>query len=272
MKKLVRSSLVLLLTALPAFAQFEGVLDMKVAVLDGQGETQGGGDVLMSIGKPGARTEMSMAAMGMNMKMVMLVKTDTPDMVYRINDAGKSYTEINVAKNNTSKNSSQEKYTVKKLGEDKILDYKTDHVLVMGKDSTNEMWIAKDFLDYKLFQRLQAHPGGNSGNEGMEKALKDAGEEGMPLKAIMPGPQGGKLTMEVVKADKKSLPASTFEIPAGYTKSEGGALDMSGVSSPQLDEAKKQMQQRLQDAMKNMTPEQRQMLEQQLKQRGLQQQ
>ncbi len=127
------------------------------------------------------------------------------------------------------------------------------------------MWIAKDFLDYKLFQRLQAHPGGGMGNEAMEKALKDAGAEGMPLKAIMPAPTGGKLTMEVVKADKQSLPASTFDIPAGYTKSEGG-LDMSGVSNPQIDDARKKMQ----EALKNMTPEQRARFEQMMKQRGIQ--
>jgi hypothetical protein len=29
----------------------------------------------------------------------------------------------------------------------------------------------------------------------------------------------GQVRMEVVKAEKKSLPASTFEIPAGYTRS-----------------------------------------------------
>ncbi len=98
MKKLTRSCLILLLTALPALAQFEGVLDMKVTMVDSEGATKGTGDVKMSIAKPGARTEMTMQAMQMSMKMVMLVKTDSPDMVYRINDEGKSYSEINVAK------------------------------------------------------------------------------------------------------------------------------------------------------------------------------
>jgi len=77
--------------------------------------------------------------------------------------------------------------------------------------------------------------------------------------------------MEVVKIDKKSLPASTFEIPADYTKSEGGLMDMmGGMSGPQADEANKKMgeaQQRMQEALKNMSPEQREMIEKMMKQR-----
>ena len=34
----------------------------------------------------------------MAMKMVMLQKTDTPNTIYRINDASKTYTEIDLAK------------------------------------------------------------------------------------------------------------------------------------------------------------------------------
>jgi hypothetical protein len=270
MKKISRLFLVLSLTAMPAMAQFEGIMDMKVTMTDGNGGTQGTGDLKVSIGKPGARTEMTMQAMQMNMKMVMLIKTDTPDVMYRIDDEGKSYSEISFAKKPGAPDKDQDtgKYTVQKLGEEKILGYKTQHVLVMHDGTTNEMWMAKDFLDYTLFQRLQAHPGSKMGNEGMEKALKDAGAEGMPLKAIMPGPNGGKLTMELVKADKQSLPTSTFDIPAGYAKSAGGMMDLGGVSSPQMDEMKKKMQ----DAMKNMTPEQRQQLEQMMKQRGIPQQ
>jgi hypothetical protein len=70
--------------------------------------------------------------------------------------------------------------------------------------------------------------------------------------------------MEVVKVDKKSLPASMFEIPADYSKSAGGMMDMmGGMSGPQADEAKKKMD----DAMKNLSPEQRDMIEKMMKQR-----
>ena len=128
---------------------------------------------------------------------------------------------------------------------------------------TTEMWAAKDLLDYATFSKMQVRQGKGAGEEAMVKALKDAGADGLPLKYIMTTGDGSKVTMEVVKVDKKSLPASTFEIPAGYTKSEGGIMGMmGGMSGPQADEAKKRMD----EAMKNMTPEQREMIEKMMKQ------
>ena len=112
--------------------------------------------------------------------------------------------------------------------------------------------------------------GGSRGNPGkaaigVVKALKDSGADGLPLKSIITTEDGTKATMEVVKVDKKSLPASTFEIPAGYTKSAGGMMDMmGGMSGPQADEAKKRMD----EALKNMSPEQREMIEKMMKQRS----
>jgi hypothetical protein len=265
MKKISRGLLVLLVSALPAWAQFEGVMDMKMTLTDPSGANQGGGDIVVSVGKPGFRSDLNMQMPQMSMKMVMLFKESTPDVMYQINDEAKSYSEIPMPKNADAAKATADadKYTVKKLGEEKILGYKTQHVLAIHNGSTNELWLAKDFLDYNMFKRLQ----GRQAQAGLEKALKDAGVEGMPLKSIMPGPMGGKMTMEVVKADKKSLPASTFDIPAGYTKSEGGLMNaLSGASGPQVDAAKKQME----EAMKNMTPEQRKQLEEIMKRRGAQ--
>ena len=262
MKKISRGLLVLLVSALPAWAQFEGVMDMKMTMTDESGASQGGGNIQVSVGKPGFRSDLNMQMPQMSMKMVMLFKESNPDVMYQINDEAKSYTEIPMPKGSDTKAADADKYTIKKLGEEKILGYKTQHVLAIHNTGTNELWLAKDFLDYNMFKRLQ---GRQAGQAGLEKALKDAGVEGMPLKSVMSGPMGGKMVMEVVKADKKSLPASTFEIPAGYTKSEGGLMNaLSGASGPQVDAAKKQMQ----EAMKNMTPEQRKQLEEIMKRRG----
>ncbi len=269
MKMLSRSLLILGLSVLPALAEFEGMMDMKMTMTGPNGNTMGGGNMKVAVGKPGFRSalDMQMQMPQMTVKMTILTKTATPDVMYRIDDANKTYTEMTIPKSPDAAQQAQdaEKYTVKKLGEEKILGYKTQHVLVIHNATTNELWVAKDFLDYETFKRLQSQ-GNRGGNEGMQKALKDAGAEGMPLKAIMAGPMGGKMVLEVVKADKQSLPASTFEIPAGYTKSEGGGLldAAAGVSSPEIDAAKKKMQ----DAMKNMTPEQRQRIQEMMKQRG----
>jgi hypothetical protein len=269
----------LLLAAGPAFGQFEGVLEMKMTMAGPEGEGGGGGTMNVAVGKAGTRSEMNMQVGPMGMKMVMLQKNDTPDILYRINDANKSYTEIDQAKMREMAGQRQDarKYSVEKLGQENLLGYKTEHVLVKeenaagGKGMTSELWAAKDVLDYATFSKLQARRGKAAGDEAMLKALKDAGVDGMPLKAITTTGDGMKVTMEVVKVDKKSLPASTFEIPQGYTKSEGGMMDMlGGMSGPQGDDAQKKMdeaQKRLQDAMKNMTPEQREMIEKMMKQR-----
>ena len=206
------------------------------------------------------------------MKMVMLQKNDTPDMLYRINDADKTYTEIDMAKMRQMAGQQQKasEYTVEKLGQETLLGYKTQHVLVKEKNAANgngmnmEMWTAKDLLDYATFSKLQARPDRGGREEALLKALKAAEADGMPIKAITTGTDGSKVTLEVVKADKKSLPASTFEIPAGYTKSAGGMMGMmGGASGAQADAAKKKMD----DALKNMTPEQRQMIEKMMKDR-----
>ncbi len=256
MRKRINLTVVaLLLAAGPVFAQFEGVLEMKMTMSGMGGE--GGGTMNVSVGKAGSRSEINMQMGPMDMKMVMLQKNDTPDTLYRINDAGKSYTEMNLAKmrDMAGQQMSTKKYTVEKLGQETLLGYKTQHVLLKeqdagdGKGMSIEMWSAKDLLDYATFSKLQARRGKGASEEAMIKALKDADADGMPLKSIATTPEGMKVTMEVVKVDKKSLPASTFEIPAGYTKSACGLMDMmGGMSGPQADEARKRMD----DARKRM--------------------
>lgn len=273
LKKISPVLFALFVATSPAFAQFEGNLDMKMTMATKDGETGGGGGTMnIAIGKGGTRCEMNMQMAGMGMKMVMLQKADDTNTLYRIDDAKKTYTQVDLAKMRemAAVRPDTHKYTVEKLGSDTVLGYKTQHVMVKetnaGKDVTDmEMWTAKDLLDYSTFSKMQARQGRGASGEAMLKALKDAGADGLPLKSITTTAEGTKITMEVVKVDKKSLPASTFEIPADYTKSSGGLMDMmGGMSGAQGDKAQKSMddaKQRMQDAMKNMTPEQREMME-----------
>jgi Domain of unknown function (DUF4412) len=265
----------LLLAALPVYAQFEGVLEMKMTMASKDGEAGGGGTMSVAVAKAGTRCDMNMQMGPMAMKMVMLQKTDAPNALYRLNDANKTYTEVDLAKTRelAGQQPDPDKYTVEKLGQETILGYKAQHVLVKDKNPapgnamTTEMWTAKDLLDYATFSKMQVRHGKGGGDEALVKALKDAGADGLPLKSVATTADGTKVTMEVVKVDKKSLPASMFEIPADYTKSAGGMMDMmdmmGGMSGPQADEAKKKMD----DAMKNLSPEQRDMIEMMMKQR-----
>ena len=89
----------------------------------------------VAVAKAGTRCEMNMQMGGMGMKMVMLQKTDTPNTLYRINDANKTYTEMDLAKMRAmaGQQPASKKYTVEKLGQETLLGYKTQHVLVKEK-------------------------------------------------------------------------------------------------------------------------------------------
>jgi hypothetical protein len=272
LKRITPTLFALLLAAGTALAQFEGVLEMKMTMTTKDGEAGGGGTMNVAVSKAGTRSEMNMRMGPMDMKMVMLRKTETPDITYRIDDANKSYTEMDLAKMQAMASRQQEspKYAVEKLGQETILGYKTQHVQVKDitsgadKGLTIEMWTAKDLLDYETFSKMQVRRGKAGNEEALVKALKDAGADGLPLKSVSSTPDGGKATMEVLKVEKKALPASTFEIPAGYAKSEASMPGMlGGIGGPQSDAAK----QRMEEAMKNMTPEQRQMIENMMKKR-----
>lgn len=277
-KRISPTLLALLLAGSSALAQFEGVLEMKMTTATKDKEVGGGGTMNVEIAKAGTRCAMDMQMGGMGMKMVMLQKTDTPDTMYRLNDAKKTYTEIDLAKLRAmaGKRPNTNTYTVEKLGREKILGYDTQHVMVKetspgGDGTTTEMWTAKDLLDYATFSKMQARQGKGSGEAALIKALKDAEADGLPLKSVATTADGTKVTMEVVNVKKKSIPASTFEIPADYTKSAGGIMDMmGGTSSPDAGAANKQMddaQKQMSEALKNMSPEQRDMIEKMMKQR-----
>ena len=268
MCKFTFTFLVLFLVVAAAHAEFEGVLEMKTTLTDPAGAARAGGTQTLFISKAGTRMEMNLQMQQAAMKTVVLIKSDTPGMMYHINDASRTYSEMDLNKLNSmaAQPGSDSQYSVAKLGEEKILGYNTQHVLVSNKSRPEErfeLWIAADFTDSGLLSSMQAQRGGRAGGGGgLAKALKDANVQGMALKTIVGGEAGTKVISEVVKAEKQSLPASTFQIPAGYTKSDGGLADaMGGLSGPQVDEARKKMQ----EAMKNMTPEQRQMMEKMLK-------
>src|SRR5262249_46006867 len=96
---------------------------------------------------------------------------------------------------------------------------------------------------------------------GMMKALKEAGVEGFLAKMISRDPKTGApaTTMELVKAEKRPVAASMFEIPAGYKK-QAGSLGMQPLPQEHQDTINK--------AMERLTPEQRKMLENLMQHKG----
>jgi hypothetical protein len=102
--------------------------------------------------------------------------------------------------------------------------------------------------------------------QGIMKALKDADAEGFLAKMISRNKTGAPaVTLELVKAEKRAVPAALLEIPAGYKKQEG----MLGLMPGMLPVSPEQ-QQTINKAMEKLTPEQRRMLEGMMKKKGSQ--
>ena len=213
------------LAAAPAFGQFEGQIDMKIT---GQEGMAGTGKVFVS--KVGSRTEMDLESARMPMHMTTLTKFSAPDVIYLINDKARTYTEMDTkkAREQAAKMTGakdKEAYSIKVLGSEKLLGYSTKHVLLSrpGDKSEMEAWTTTDLLglSYESMKGLIRRPAQDEGS--MMKALKDAGAEGFFVKMITreKGKAEPLTTMELTKIEKKSLPASMFEVPAGYTKQEG---------------------------------------------------
>ena len=96
------------------------------------------------------------------------------------------------------------------------------------------------------------------------KALKEADAEGFIAKMISHDKTGAPaVTLELVKAEKRAVAASLFEIPGGYKKQEG----MLGMMPGMLPISPEQ-QQTINKAMEKLTPEQRKMLEGMMKHKG----
>src|SRR5450759_3646599 len=250
------------LAAAPAFAQFEGQIDMKITA---QGGVTGTGKVFVS--KVGSRTELDMETARMPIHMTTLMRFSTPDVMYLINDKAKTYSEVDTkkAREQAAKmagDKDKEAYSVKVLGSEKVLGYSTKHVLLSRPSDKSEMevWTTKDLLglSYESMKGLMRRGAQDEGS--MMKALKDARAEGFFVKMVTreKGKTEPLTTMELTKAEKKSLPASMFEVPTGYAKQEG-MMGAAGVVSP---EAAEQMRK----AMENMTPKQRKQMEEMMKQ------
>jgi hypothetical protein len=249
------------LVAAPAVAQFEGELTMKLTMREGNGTGRA------YVSKAGARSELDIQTAQMPVKMTTLMKASNPDVMYMINDQQKSYAEIDLVKMKEQaakyREKTKETWSVKKLGRETVNGYSAEHILVTRAEdakSEQELWTSKDIsgLGYESMRGLMRR--GNQGDEGMMKALRDAGVDGFVVKMITreKGNPAPLATMELTKVERKPLKAALFEIPADYTKKEGMMGAASVMAPPGAnDEMRK--------AMESLTPEQRKQMEEMMR-------
>ena len=235
-------------------AEFEGMLVQKMTVQGGG--VSGGGAMKVWISRAGTRMEMEMGAGGGAMKMTTVVLKSSPGVAFLVNDAKKTYSEIDTTKSAAPARGEEETFTVKKLGNEKVAGFDCAHVQIKGNKGTDfEIWSTKDLgtgSEYWASQR-------GASRSNLVKAMRDASVEGWPVKTVH---HTGEMTttMELVKADRRTVPPALLDL-SGYTKSQEAGY---GAAASQMQLSPEQ-QKRMDEAMKNLTPEQRKQMEEMMK-------
>jgi hypothetical protein len=242
--------------AAPAHAAFEGCLHTRISM----GPQKGTQVNCMAKGGWRSETEMQLPQSDPPHKMVTLGKTSNPNVLYILHDNTKTYSEFDHSQARASEEPKDPKGTLKKLGKEKIAGVLCDHYQLTQQDGRQvEIWSTQELFGPEGLEALRAQNVSRSGG-GLMKQLLDAGVQGYPLKMVMHASEqkGAAMTYEVVKIEKKPVPASLFEIPAGYTKSNSPAASGDNQLTP---EHQKQIEQ----YHRQMTPEQRKMYEDAMK-------
>jgi hypothetical protein len=169
------------------------------------------------------RSEMTLPIPGVKTnKMVVIGRVTRPGYSILLDDAKKTYS-LNVI-DTALINGGGEKYTVTRVGEETVLGYRCVHSKLTSRNAlstmTMDLWTSTSVTGYEQFKKLMSI---SKVTPAMVAALDKAGCNGYVVK-LMSGDKDYTMTMELIKAQERSLPASLFRIPSGYTAAEGGFL------------------------------------------------
>jgi hypothetical protein len=141
------------------------------------------------------------------------------------------------------------------MGRDTVAGFSCEKAVVTSsRGSSIEMCVSTDVaVSSAWWSAMNRRQGGN---ELWVKTMGEAGLKGLPVRMRYLSPQGAEtVQMELVSLDRHALPASAFEIPAGYKETNiAGAMGMTP-----------EQQKMMNDAIAKMTPEQRKAYEDAMK-------
>lgn len=259
------------MAAAGAAASFEGVAEFKITMNQGKGQSTDG-SAKMYLTKNAYRSEMQIGigaagakgATPQSIRMTMFAKLSNPETIYMINDESKTYS-IWDAKETRTDAPTRDTYTVKRLGTDTVAGLACQKALVTSSKGTEfEVCVTKELgasADW-----IQAMNRADQSGGSWLKALQDAGVVGFPIRWVTRSAASAAPTMvmELTRLDRKSLPASLFEVPAGYRKTDTAV----GGLTPEQEKAMSDARSQMNEALKNMTPEQRKAYEDAMKRYG----
>ncbi len=108
-------------------------------------------------------------------------------------------------------NLKDEDISIEDKGEEKIGDFNCHHFNVKIRNKTYELWITKDLgaSSICMISQFDYFPAGSQ----LFNKLKAAGGDGVVVRS-----KNGDVVVNLTNVQRKTVPSSYFEIPAGYKK------------------------------------------------------
>ena len=241
MKKLLLLPYLLLLTALVSAQGY--YIEFKIST--GSKEAVSSGTIKSYSQDENSRSEVNMIMPqlpGGGIKITSLALKAEPNTVYLLNEKDKTYSQIDNTGNQDYKDLPQADYEVTVVGKETVNGYNATHVTIkINGVQREEMWTTKDLAGYADFSKIKTK---YTGKANLYKALTNKGADGMPVR-IKANERGQSIQLDLVKAEKRSNPASLFSL-SGYTK--GSAF--SGIPGAEN-------MQEMMEKIQHMTPQER---------------
>jgi hypothetical protein len=231
--RFVRLFALLVVFVCSAMSQFEGVMEMKTTSSHGEGAMR---TAQFSLFIKGNRLVADVKeAAGVRQPGKMIFRGDKMVM-WVVDDARKSYMEIDMKDAEPEGESANDEKAsgskIHKTGKSMpILGYVCDEWVVNDGDEQISIWgtsnLGMMYEDlYKAFGQMKRRGPGHAAGGGWEGDL--ARTKVFPLKIVRSRDGAVTETQEMTRIEAKSLPASQFEVPAGYAKQDmgGGMQEM----------------------------------------------
>ena len=164
--------------------------------------------------------------------MIIIGHSDKPNESISIDDAAKTYS-TNHFTDNDFNTGQKIKSTATKIGEEKILGFSSVHARIISDKSIGSVYSDVDTVDLwrsnsvpmqasvkELFDKFNSK-GMAMYSADVANQLKQMGCEGFLTKMVIHSKRSST-TEILVKAESRDLPASMFQIPAGYTEVKSG--------------------------------------------------
>jgi hypothetical protein len=224
----------------PGKGPFEGAIDLKLTM------ESGGGDLRLWMAGERAKLDLAitMNPLPAPLRMAVLLDAKEPRKATLVNDAAKSYSVIDLA-DAPAADSSGGKYTLKEVGKEKLLGYACTHLTLTRPHELVDAWVTQELPDvYAVLRKLQqANP--QFGAADAFRALDRAGKAGLPMRCIVVR-DGQRVTTEVRKIERRTVPTSMFSVPPGYAQSDLAGAGTAQPTPEQVEQMKKMIQGALQ--------------------------